>query len=218
LNTVSVNFPEWLMYGLGMTLSFVALRMLWQQGSLRALGWAIGWVSLAAAGILSLLVGADFGRYRNLVPDVVIATVTIADPRTADQSTAPGHGSDRYRANIATRSGPAWDVDLNGSHWIFDIRTIHCSVPLCPVNLYRNHHFYAARAQSGDALPGYDTVVMGDPDSLFDIWSWITRLPRLRGLVQASEMATTSIPARAWAIYEIRIDSEGRLRVTDIGY
>lgn len=229
---MSINFPEWLFYGFGVLFAFAALRMLWRRGSLRALAWAIGWGSLAAAGILSLLAGADLGRYRSIVPDVVIATVTIAADRTtagqaAARRAAAGqgadpyndqHSADRFRVHIVARSGLAREVHLTGTHGILDMQTIHCRVPLCPVHLYRIRHFYAARAQSGDALPGYDTVAVGDSDSLLDVWYWLARVPRLRGLVRVTETATASLPVRDGARYEIRIDAEGRLRTTDIGY
>lgn len=213
--TAPGNLPEWLLYGLGTLLSLAALRMLWQPGRWRALAWAVGWVGMATAGALSLLAAADFGRYRSLVPGAVIATIDIeqqtADPGMVDRA----RGSSRV--HIATRGGWERDVMLSGNHWIFDVQTIRCLIPLCPVHLYRGRHFYAARAQSGDALPGYDTVAVGDSDSLLDVWYWLARVPRLRGLVRVTETATGSLPVRDGAKYEIRIDAEGRLRTTDIG-
>ncbi|MGE3295942.1 MAG: hypothetical protein AB7I68_01180 [Porticoccaceae bacterium] len=214
---MAINVPQWLLYGLGILSAFVALWMLWRQpGSLRALAWAIGWIGLVAASVLTLLAAADFGRYQSLVPGVVIATVKI-DRQTPDpRATDPGR--DGYRVHAATRGGVARDVDLGGNHWILDIQTIRCVLPWCPVHLYRNRHFYAALAQSGDALPRYDTVEIGDPEGLLDVWRWLARLPRLRGLIQVGETATTAISVRDGASYEIRIDAEGRLSVADSGH
>lgn len=214
---MAINGPQWLLYGLGIPSAFAALWMLWRRpGSLGALAWAIGWLSLAAASLLTLLAAADFGRYQSLVPGVVIATVKIdrqtPDPRATDS------GRDGYRVHVATRGGVDRDIDLSGNHWIMDIQTIRCVLPWCPVHLYRNRHFYAARAQSGDALPGYDTVEIGYPEGLLDVWRWLTRLPRLRGLIQVGETTTISIPVRNGASYEIRIDAEGRLSVADSGH
>lgn len=213
---MDINVPQWLLYGLGILSAFAALRMLWRRpGSLRALIWAIGWMSLAAASTLALLAAADFGRYQRVVPGAVIATVNIDqhthNPGVTDRT------SDSYHVHIATRGGVERDVEVGGNHWILDIQTIRCVLPLCPVSLYRNRHFYAARAPSGDALPRYATVEIGDPEGLLDVWSWVARLPRLRGLIQVGETATTSVPVRNGALYEIRIDADGRLAVTDSG-
>lgn len=198
-----------------MVLALVSFRMLCRQGCLRALAWAVGWIGVATAGALSLLAAADFGRYRSLAPGAVIATVDIE--RQAANPGMVDHVPDGYRAHIAMSGGLERDVTLSGNHWILDIQTIRCLAPLCPVNLYRSRHFYAARAQSGDALPAYDTVAVGDSDSLVDVWYWLARVPRLRGLVRVTETATGSLPVRDGAKYEIRIDAEGRLRTTDNG-
>ncbi len=206
--TAPGNLPEWLLYGLGTLLSLAALRMLWQPGRWRALAWAVGWGGLATAGILCLLVGADCGRYRALVPGAVIATVATSRVSA---------GEDRYRAHVTTRSGATRDIELGGNHWIFDVQTIRCMVPWCPVHLYRGRHFYAARAQRADRLPGYDTVPVSDPDVAIDVWSSLERMPGLRGIVRVGEASTTQIPALDGAVYEIRIDAEGRLSVADIG-
>jgi hypothetical protein len=214
---MAINVPQWLLYGLGILSAFVALRMLWRRpGSLRALVWAIGWIGLVAASVLTLLAARDLGRYQSVVPGAVIATVNI-DQQTRDPE-AIDRTRDGYRVQVATRGGVDRDVDLTGNHWILDIQTIRCVLPLCPVSLYRNRHFYAALAPSGDALPRYETVEIGDPESLLDVWSWMARLPRLRGLIQVGETATTSIPVRNGASYEIRIDAEGRLSVADSGH
>lgn len=209
---VSGNFPEWLLYGLGALLSLAALRMLWQPGRLRALAWTVGWGSLATAGILCLLIGADCGRYRAVVPGAVIATVAMSRQLIAST------GTEKYQAHISTRSGTTRDIELDGNHWIFDVQTIRCVVPWCPVHLYRGHHFYAARAQRADRLPGYDTVPVSDPDAAINVWRSLERMPRLRGIVRVGETSTTRIPALDGAVYEIRIDAEGRLSVADIGH
>ncbi|MGB5096972.1 MAG: hypothetical protein WBN82_03575 [Porticoccaceae bacterium] len=217
MSVIAINVPQWLLYGLGTLSAFAALRILWRRpGSLRALIWAIGWMSLAAVSTLTLLAAADFGRYQSIVPGAVIATVNI-DQQTRDPGMTD-RTPDGYRVHIVTRGGVERDVDVGGNHWILDIQTIRCGLPLCPVFLYRNRHFYAARAQSGAALPRYETVEIGDLEGLLDVWSWMARLPRLRGLILVGEAATTSIPVRNGASYEIRIDAEGRLSVADSGH
>jgi hypothetical protein len=214
---MAINVPQWLLYGLGIPSAFVALWMLWRRpGGLRALAWASGWISLAAASVLTLLAAADFGRYQSVVPDAVIATVRI-DRQTRDPG-ATDPAQDGYRVQVASHAGVDSDVVLSGTHWILDIQTIRCVLPWCPIHLYRNRHFYAALAQSGDALPRYDTVEIGHPEGLLDVWRWLARLPRLRGLIQVGETATTAISVRDGASYEIRIDAEGRLSVADSGH
>jgi hypothetical protein len=216
LSVVAINVPQWLLYGLGILSAFVALRMLWRRpDSLRALAWAIGWISLVAASVLTLLAATDFGRYRSVVPGAVIATVKIDQQRPDPTATDPGR--DGHLVQIATRGGVELDVDLSGNHWILDIQTIRCALALCPVSLYRTRHFYAALAQSGDALPRYETVEIGDPEGPLDVWRWMARRPLLRRLMLVGETATTSIPVRNGASYEIRIDAEGRLSVADSG-
>lgn len=210
--TAHGNLPEWLLYGLGTLLSLAALRMLWQPDRWRALAWGVGWGSLAAAGALCLLVAADCGHYRAVVPGAVIATVAVTSQAIA------GTGTEKYRARVATRSGTTHDVELSGNHWIFDIQTIRCVVSWCPVHLYRGRHFYAARAPQADRLPGYDTVSVRDPDAGIDVWRSLKRIPRLRGIVQIGETSTAQIPVLDGAIYEIRIDAEGHLSVSDTGH
>jgi hypothetical protein len=67
-------------------------------------------------------------------------------------------------------------------------------------------------------LPGYDTVSVRDPDAAIDVWRSLERIPGLRGIVRIGETSTAQIPVLAGAIYEIRIDAEGRLAVADIGH
>lgn len=214
---MAINVPQWLLYGLGILSAFAALKMLWRRpGNLRALAWVIGWISLVAASFLTLLAAVDFGRYQSLVPGAVIATVKI-DQQTPDPG-ATNPGQNAYRVHLATRDGMDRDVDLSGNHWIMDVQIIRCVLPWCPIHLYRNRHFYVALAPSGDTLPRYETVEIGDSESLLDVWHWLARLPQLRGLIQVGETATTAIPVRNGASYEIRIDAEGRLSVADSGH
>jgi hypothetical protein len=203
---VSGKFLEWFLYGLGALLCGSALRLLAKPGRLRMLAWSAGWSCLMAPGALLLLVGADWGRYRTLIPGAVIATVTFSTPATADIA--------GYRALIRTPEGSARAIDLSGDHWIFDARTIRCALPACPLQLYRPRHFYAARAQRLDQLPSYDTLVMGGPDGPVDVWSLIARMPRFSSFLTAGEAATARIPVQSGLSYDIRLDGEGRLSVS----
>lgn len=209
---LSGKLLAWVLYGLGAVLCGFALRTLGKPGRLRALAWSTGWCGLATAGTLCFLVGADCGRYRTLLPGVVIATVTLS------RQAAIAAGAAGYRARIQTPDGTVREADFTGDHWIFDAQTIRCILPSCPLYLYRGRHFYAAREQPPGRLPEYDTVALDSAEAPVDVWHLIQRIPGLRGVLVAGDTATPAIAARDGASYEIRFDGQGRLSASDTGW